>query len=250
MYKEKLNQLLDNYSEHLKKYGVYLLLILFIFTLTLSFMLNRIKPAADISIAEEPLTAGENSLNTNNESPNVNNDPPVTNHQSSVTEQKTPVTKNESPATESKPPVTKKNPPVTNHQSPVTNLTWPIRGTVLTNYELAYSQIYDDYRLHPGIDISTNPGDYVTAAADGKVVSVVSNSGERIAIEIEHGKGWTTYYSHLTQALVKEGESVKAGQKIGQAGAPGTEESDLGSHLHFQLKEQNQWVDPLKYLKE
>jgi len=47
---------------------------------------------------------------------------------------------------------------------------------------------------------------------------VENNEETKFTVVIDHGEGWATYYSHLEQVMVKEGQTVKFGTKIGQAG--------------------------------
>lgn len=96
---------------------------------------------------------------------------------------------------------------------------------------------------HAGVDIANAVGTPVYAPFDGTVRKVGANiaparSGDRnILISNPDGEG--NYFGHLNKALVKVGQKVKAGQKIGEMGARG---NVTGPHLHFELW--SNWRDP------
>jgi len=269
MNKEKYSKILDQYSDYLKKYGIYLLVILFFLTFSLNYLLGQMKeasvkiepdsppPAADVAIENADPQDRPEVVGTENKKepakPEVKKSGGNSVQKPEVTPVITPKAEpEEKPATETTATTNtdiNSRPPAHWPTGPL-NLDWPVRGEVLKNYGLSYSEVYDDYRLHPGIDIKTTPGINITAAYAGKVTSVENNEETKFTIVIDHGEGWTTYYSHLEQVLVKEGQTVKTGAKIGQAGTPGTEEKAAGPHLHFGVKQNDHWVDPLEYLKK
>lgn len=79
-------------------------------------------------------------------------------------------------------------------------------------------------------------GDAVLASAPGTVTRVDSTApGESYGkwIEISHGGGWTTRYAHLSVQSVRQGQQVRLGTKIGQAGATG---GVTGPHLHYEQR--------------
>jgi murein DD-endopeptidase MepM/ murein hydrolase activator NlpD len=64
-------------------------------------------------------------------------------------------------------------------------------------------------------------------------------------IVIDHGNGFKTRYAHLSKILVKAGQSVKRGEKIGLVGSTGR---STGPHLHFEIIKGGVRVDPTLYL--
>jgi murein DD-endopeptidase MepM/ murein hydrolase activator NlpD len=88
--------------------------------------------------------------------------------------------------------------------------------------------------LHPGIDFDISIGTPIIAISDGKVIYVgeldsQEEYGGGVFVGVSHGKHFNSLYGHMTEVLVKEGESLKRGQLIGLSGA-----SNNGSaHLHF-----------------
>lgn len=91
------------------------------------------------------------------------------------------------------------------------------------------------WRMHYGIDISATTGTDVFATADGVVTTVVTNPNADacgIYIKITHDNNYVSTYCHLSQALVKQGERVSAGCRIGRVGSTGV---STGPHLHYAI---------------
>lgn len=114
----------------------------------------------------------------------------------------------------------------------------PVRGKVIKKF----NRNRNDAK---GIDIAGNLGDAITASADGKIVY----SGDGLIsygnlIIIKHNKTYLSAYAYNHKNLVKEGETVKAGQKIAEMGR----KDKLSARLHFEIRKNGKPVDPLKYL--
>ena len=104
--------------------------------------------------------------------------------------------------------------------------------------------------FHMGTDIvgKKTDGKPVVAAANGKVVYVEEDNPAQaygIHVIIDHGDGVKTLYGNLGSTDVKKGDTVKAGQKIGEVGTTG---SSTGAHLHFEIRENATPADPAAYL--
>ena len=99
---------------------------------------------------------------------------------------------------------------------------------------------------HKGIDIRAGYGANIYAADSGTVVTSELSSSYGNYIVISHGNGKTTLYGHMSRRLVKAGDTVKKGQIIGYAGATGVAN---GPHLHFEIWENGNRVNPLNYFK-
>ena len=101
---------------------------------------------------------------------------------------------------------------------------------------------------HRGIDIS---GVYYTstvyASKAGTVIVSTTNSVRGQYVVISHGSGNTTLYQHMSKRLVKVGDVVTQGQAIGVTGSSGV---GSGPHLHFEITENGNLVNPLKYLTD
>jgi murein DD-endopeptidase MepM/ murein hydrolase activator NlpD len=103
---------------------------------------------------------------------------------------------------------------------------------------------------HYAVDIPTEQGTLLLAAADGIVKDVVDHGLGYNYITIDHG-GYATVYGHVSQFSVRPGQRVRAGDPLGRTGGmPGLPGggSSTGPHLHFGLYVNGKPVDPLKYL--
>jgi lambda family phage tail tape measure protein len=102
---------------------------------------------------------------------------------------------------------------------------------------------------HAGIDIATAVGTNVQAAAPGTVIEVGNLPGYGNVVIIDHGRGTTTRYAHLSKLLAAKGDQVGQGAVIGLSGgargAPGAGNSQ-GPHLHFEVRRGGRPVDPRK----
>lgn len=108
-------------------------------------------------------------------------------------------------------------------------------------------------KLHNGVDLAANAAE-VKAPADGVVVTVAADEypcGGTIVID--HADGYRTGFCHLQKINVTSGQQVRQGDVIaisgGGAGDPGRGRSD-GRHLHFTLKKDGQYVDPMDYINK
>ncbi|MBI5793575.1 peptidoglycan DD-metalloendopeptidase family protein [Candidatus Uhrbacteria bacterium] len=105
---------------------------------------------------------------------------------------------------------------------------------------------------HFAIDIPVPQGTVIGAADDGVVLAVTDQGMGFNSLTIRHKNGFVTLYGHVSAFLVQEGETVQAGQPIARSGGlqntPGAGWLTTGPHLHFQVLEDGQPVDPLKSL--
>ena len=102
---------------------------------------------------------------------------------------------------------------------------------------------------HKGIDIAAKKGTEIFASSEGKVSVAVSdykkNKGPGKYIVIQHEKNYETFYSHLDEVLVKEGQKIKAGDLIAKVGTTGL---STGPHLHFEIRKNGKAHDPKEYV--
>ncbi|WP_432980147.1 M23 family metallopeptidase [Dactylosporangium sp. CA-233914] len=118
----------------------------------------------------------------------------------------------------------------------------PLRAYTLTSF---FGQRWG--RLHPGVDLGAAQGTPFTAVAAGKVVLCRWNGGYGNNVMIDHGGGVVTVYGHASKLLCKEGQQVKAGDKIALVGNTG---HSFGSHLHFEVRENDKPVEPLAFMRK
>ena len=118
-----------------------------------------------------------------------------------------------------------------------------------TEKEAALIQVGNTISPHMGIDLVQPDGATfdVLAALSGKVTQVIQHPTNGNTIEISHGNGLTTVYESLTNVNVAEGDEVKQGTIIAQAGRSDMER-DLGIHLHFETRVNGETVNPSDYI--
>ena len=129
--------------------------------------------------------------------------------------------------------------------------TQPVSGRVLNGYsgdELVYSKTLGDWRTHNGVDYAASRGAEVTAPAAGKVVETGTDDkwGPVVAIEDASGRIWRV--CGTTDAKVKKGDTVSAGQTIGKVGSVSCECAEE-SHIHLEVMEGEKYLDPIKAMK-
>ena len=101
-------------------------------------------------------------------------------------------------------------------------------------------------KMHTGMDFACQPGNPVYATGDGTVILVESDFyGYGNHIEIDHGFGYTSRYSHLADMYVYVGQKVSRGDCIARSGRSGRV---TGPHLHYEVLYRNEYVNPAAYM--
>jgi len=128
-----------------------------------------------------------------------------------------------------------------------TDFVWPlaVKGVVSSDYGLRFHPIFNEERFHTGVDLACESGVPIKAAADGTVVLSEDHGGYGLAVIIDHGGGVSTLYGHASRLLVQAGDRVKAGETIALVGSTGL---STGPHLHFEVRQDQQHVDPWIWL--
>ncbi len=125
--------------------------------------------------------------------------------------------------------------PITNHQL-----------TLLTaSYGPRIHPFYKSIHPHQGVDYTIPEGTRVFATADGTIKSyTLSNSTSGKSVVIDHGNGYETSYNHLSKIDIPRNRRVKRGDIIGLSGNTGL---SLTPHLHYEVRYNDQRVDPIHY---
>jgi murein DD-endopeptidase MepM/ murein hydrolase activator NlpD len=101
--------------------------------------------------------------------------------------------------------------------------------------------------MHWGIDIANRIGTPIVSTADGVVVEAGPASGFGLWVRVRHTDGTITVYGHVDRTLVRQGQTVKAGQQIATMGNRG---QSTGPHLHFEVWTTNgNKINPLTWLR-
>ena len=123
---------------------------------------------------------------------------------------------------------------------------WPSASSVYVTSRFGnrLHPVYGYYRMHYGIDIGASYGTDIYAADGGYVTTSTYSSGYGNYVMIDHGDGRYTLYAHMTTRYVNEGDIVLQGDVIGIVGSTGV---STGPHIHFEVYEGGERVDPLQF---
>lgn len=100
-------------------------------------------------------------------------------------------------------------------------------------------------KRHEGVDIHNDVGTPVYATGDGIVeFSGATGSGYGIALELNHGFGYKSWYAHLSKCVARSGERVKRGQLIAYSGNTGR---STGPHLHYEVIRNGDKMNPVEF---
>ncbi len=130
-------------------------------------------------------------------------------------------------------------------------LLMPVDGVKTSDYGWRHHPVYDEPRLHTGVDFAAPGSTPIWAAADGVVMQAGWNGGYGYFTCLSHGsydgQGLSTCYAHQSEIHVSVDQTVAAGDVIGLVGTTGT---STGDHLHFEVRLDGSPVDPLPFLPE
>ena len=195
----------------------------------------------------------------------------VASNRSKKDEVKNPPVTDTRPSTDTQPPEEPKateptakpeetTPPASNVSKPagdtLPSLVLPVKGAMLKGHDASlqvYSTTMGDYRVHLGIDIVTEEGAPVYAAADGKVEKIWEDVKMGYCMAVKHSGDCVTIYKNLGETLpegIAEGVSVRSGQLIATVGNSAMVEIAEEPHLHFEMTVGGLSVDPLEYYDE
>ena len=121
----------------------------------------------------------------------------------------------------------------------------PVRGAVTSQFGYRDHPTIGRYAAHGGVDIAADKGTAVAAFAGGTVKCVGESEDFGLYLELEHGDGVTTFYSHCSKLCVKKGEQVQGGQTVAKVGSTG---KSTGPHLHFEIRLDGVRLDPMYYI--
>jgi murein DD-endopeptidase MepM/ murein hydrolase activator NlpD len=122
---------------------------------------------------------------------------------------------------------------------------WPTKGWLSSRFGYRTCPFSKKKEFHRGIDISVRSGSPILSPANGMVIFNGWKRGYGRVIIMKHAKGFKTKYAHLKKSLVKKGQHIKKGTKIGMVGSSGR---TTGPHLHYEVHLNNAPVNPLRYI--
>ena len=128
----------------------------------------------------------------------------------------------------------------------------PVENPVsVSNYSetMVWCDTLGRFQTHLGIDFFAEEGTSVFAVYEGVIESVENTYLHGVTITVDHGNGLKTVYNSLVDGEeVSVGQKVNQGDKIGEVSVTNRQEYKDGAHLHFEVMENDQLIDPVKYL--
>lgn len=125
----------------------------------------------------------------------------------------------------------------------------PLNGEILNEFsdgELVKSKTLNVWKTHDGVDIAGAADEKVKSMTSGTVTRVYEDQMLGACVIVDHGGGLEGYYCNLSKDIpVTEGQSVSAGTIIGSVGNTAEGEISEDSHLHFAVKKNGDWIDPI-----
>ena len=125
----------------------------------------------------------------------------------------------------------------------------PLEGEVIWDYsdgELVKSETLNVWQTHDGVDIAGEPGTEVKAAGEGTVLNIWEDALWGICVSVDHGDGYVSSYCGLDVSVpVTIGQEVACGDVIGKVGITAECECKLPTHLHFEVKKDGSYIDPM-----
>jgi len=131
------------------------------------------------------------------------------------------------------------------YQKNIVPTVWPVNGQIVSRFGDRSDPLNGEGGFHSGVDLGAKIGTPVMAAADGIVTAAQYAGRYGKAIVIDHGNGMTTLYAHLSGFEVIPGQEVRRGQLIAHSGNTGRVS---GPHLHFEVRQGGNPVNPSRYL--
>lgn len=126
-------------------------------------------------------------------------------------------------------------------------ITPPAHGRITSYFGERTHPISGDEEIHKAVDIAMDEGTCVAAAWDGIVTETGYDAKKGNYLWLVHKNGNETFYCHLSEILVNDDAVIRAGETIAFSGNTGR---STGPHLHFAIKENGEYVNPLNYLSE
>jgi septal ring factor EnvC (AmiA/AmiB activator) len=126
-------------------------------------------------------------------------------------------------------------------------LPWPTDGKIVAAFGAQVHPRFGTRTFRNGVDIEAAQGTGVGAVYAGHVIYTGWFKGYGNLIILDHGHEYFTLYAHVAEILVKEGDDVRQGQKIGSVGDTG---SLTGPRLYFEVRYQGKPQDPEQWLRQ
>lgn len=124
-------------------------------------------------------------------------------------------------------------------------LSWPASGPITSTFGWRLHPVLGSNRFHSGTDFGAEHGAPIRAADRGTVIFAGDYGGYGNTVIVDHGNGLSTLYGHASELYVQPGQVVQRGQQIAAVGSTGL---STGPHLHFEVRQNGEPIDPLALL--
>lgn len=126
--------------------------------------------------------------------------------------------------------------------------TWPCPAStyITSSFGNRLHPTLKQWLFHTGVDIGCSSGKDIIAAASGKVILASYYGGYGNCVMLDHGGGIVTLYGHASKLCVSKGDVVTRGQVIAKVGSTGR---STGPHLHFEVRKNGEYVNPMSYFQ-
>lgn len=122
----------------------------------------------------------------------------------------------------------------------------PSDGPLTSSFGWRTHPILGTSRFHNGLDFGAEHGSPIRAADNGVVIAAGWEGGYGNTVIIDHGNGLSTLYGHASELYVAVGQPVQRGQVVAAIGSTGL---STGPHLHFEVRQQGEPMDPIAFLQ-
>lgn len=131
-------------------------------------------------------------------------------------------------------------------------IAWPVRGEIIMDYSMDQTTYYptlQEYKCNPSVLIQSEEDADVTSVFGGTVTDVYEDAQLGNVVKVSLGNGYEASYGQLKEVDVAIGDTVTKGEVIGTVNQPTRYYSVEGSHLNFELTQDDVPVDPVDYLE-
>lgn len=132
------------------------------------------------------------------------------------------------------------------------SLLWPVAGNIILDYSMdktVYFATLEQYKYNPAVLIQGQVGQEVLCCADGKVEKIEESDELGTTVTVDLGSGYEAVYGQLKEVAVKEGSSVKSGQRLGLIDEPTRYYAKEGPNVYFKILKDGTPVDPMDLLQ-
>ena len=123
---------------------------------------------------------------------------------------------------------------------------WPVEGILTGAFGDRLDPFNGEGTFHSGLDISTTYGTPVRVTGEGVVIAAERSAGYGLVVDVDHGRGISTRYAHLSGFTVVVGQALTGGEIVGYVGRSGR---STGSHLHYEVRVNGGPVNPSKFMR-